>query len=66
MLVGVVVLVVLSPAVYSYTATMVQPSSLPLGVRSRQSSAAAGPLELEVDVQPALFAGAIGEDLLVA
>ncbi len=28
------VLVLLSPAVYSYTATMVQPSSLPLGVRS--------------------------------
>ena len=33
-LVGVAVLVLLSPAVYSYTATMVQPSSLPLGVRS--------------------------------
>jgi hypothetical protein len=31
-LLGVVVL--LSPAVYSYTATMIQPSSLPLGVRS--------------------------------
>lgn len=28
------VLIVLSPAFYSYTATMVQPSSLPLGVRS--------------------------------
>jgi hypothetical protein len=28
------VLVLLAPAVYSYTATMVQPSSLPLGVRS--------------------------------
>ena len=28
------VLLLLSPAVYSYTATMVQPSSLPLGVRS--------------------------------
>ena len=34
MLVGVAVLVLLSPAVYSYTATMLQPSSLPLGVRS--------------------------------
>jgi hypothetical protein len=28
------VVVLLSPAVYSYTATMLQPSSLPLGVRS--------------------------------
>ncbi|HXR12513.1 MAG TPA: hypothetical protein VN770_09475, partial [Gaiellaceae bacterium] len=28
------VLVLLSPALYSYTATMIQPSSLPLGVRS--------------------------------
>jgi hypothetical protein len=28
------VLAILSPALYSYTATMVQPSSLPLGVRS--------------------------------
>ena len=34
MLLGVAVLVLLSPAAYSYTATMVQPSSLPLGVRS--------------------------------
>jgi hypothetical protein len=33
-LLGAAVLVLLSPAVYSYTATMVQPSSLPLGVRS--------------------------------
>jgi hypothetical protein len=33
-LVGLAVLVLLSPVVYSYTATMVQPSSLPLGVRS--------------------------------
>jgi hypothetical protein len=31
---GVVVLALLSPAIYSYTATMLQPSSLPLGVRS--------------------------------
>jgi hypothetical protein len=30
----VALLLLLSPAVYSYTATMVQPSSLPLGVRS--------------------------------
>ena len=29
-----VLLVLLSPALYSYTATMVQPSSLPVGVRS--------------------------------
>src|ERR1035437_8396254 len=28
------VVVLLSPAVYSYTTTMLQPSSLPLGVRS--------------------------------
>ena len=28
------VLILLSPAIYSYTATMIQPSSLPLGVRS--------------------------------
>ena len=34
MLLGVAVLVLLSPAAYSYTATMLQPSSLPLGVRS--------------------------------
>ena len=34
MLLGAAALVLLSPAVYSYTATMVQPSSLPLGVRS--------------------------------
>ncbi len=33
-LLGLAVLVLLSPAVYSYTTTMVQPSSLPLGVRS--------------------------------
>jgi Phosphodiester glycosidase len=33
-LVGVAVLLLLSPVVYSYTATMLQPSSLPLGVRS--------------------------------
>jgi len=32
--VGVAALIVLSPALYSYTATMLQPSSLPLGVRS--------------------------------
>jgi Phosphodiester glycosidase len=31
---AVALLVLLSPALYSYTATMVQPSSLPLGVRS--------------------------------
>ena len=31
---GVTLLILLSPAVYSYTATMLQPSSLPLGVRS--------------------------------
>jgi phosphodiester glycosidase len=34
LLVGVAVLALLSPALYSYTSTMVQPSSLPLGVRS--------------------------------
>jgi hypothetical protein len=34
MLVGAAVLVLLSPALYSYTTTMLQPSSLPLGVRS--------------------------------
>jgi Phosphodiester glycosidase len=33
-LVGLALLVLLSPAGYSYTATMLQPSSLPLGVRS--------------------------------
>jgi hypothetical protein len=33
-LVGLALLVLVSPAVYSYTATMVQASSLPLGVRS--------------------------------
>jgi Phosphodiester glycosidase len=33
-LVGVALLILLSPAGYSYTATMLQPSSLPLGVRS--------------------------------
>jgi Phosphodiester glycosidase len=33
-LVGAVAFAVLSPAVYSYTSTMLQPSSLPLGVRS--------------------------------
>ena len=33
-LLGVAALALLSPAVYSYTATMLQPSSLPLGVRS--------------------------------
>ena len=33
-LLGVALLILLSPAVYSYTATMLQPSSLPLGVRS--------------------------------
>ena len=31
---GVTALVLVSPALYSYTATMLQPSSLPLGVRS--------------------------------
>jgi hypothetical protein len=31
---GVAFLILLSPAVYSYSATMLQPSSLPLGVRS--------------------------------
>lgn len=31
---GVALLILLSPAVYSYTTTMLQPSSLPLGVRS--------------------------------
>ncbi|HKU58936.1 MAG TPA: phosphodiester glycosidase family protein [Gaiellaceae bacterium] len=34
MLVPLLLLVVLSPALYSYTTTMLQPSSLPLGVRS--------------------------------
>jgi hypothetical protein len=34
MLVGAAVLVLLSPVIYSYTSTMLQPSSLPLGVRS--------------------------------
>ena len=33
-LIGALVLVLLSPAVYSYTSTMLKPSSLPLGVRS--------------------------------
>jgi hypothetical protein len=33
-LVPLVILVLLSPAIYSYTTTMLQPSSLPLGVRS--------------------------------
>jgi Phosphodiester glycosidase len=33
-LLGAAVLVLLSPAIYSYTTTMLQPSSLPLGVRS--------------------------------
>ena len=33
-LLGMAVLLLLSPAVYSYTTTMLQPSSLPLGVRS--------------------------------
>jgi hypothetical protein len=32
--VAVAVVVLLSPAIYSYTTTMIQPSSLPLGVRS--------------------------------
>src|SRR3979411_380558 len=32
--VALLLLVVLAPAVYSYTSTMLQPSSLPLGVRS--------------------------------
>jgi hypothetical protein len=31
---GVSLLILVSPAIYSYTATMIQPSSLPLGVRS--------------------------------
>ena len=34
MLLGVAALMLLSPAIYSYTTTMLQPSSLPLGVRS--------------------------------
>ncbi len=34
MLLGVAALMLLSPAIYSYTTTMFQPSSLPLGVRS--------------------------------
>jgi Phosphodiester glycosidase len=33
-LIAAILLVLLSPALYSYTATMLQPSSLPLGVRS--------------------------------
>jgi hypothetical protein len=33
-IVGVAALILLSPGIYSYTATMLQPSSLPLGVRS--------------------------------
>jgi hypothetical protein len=34
LVIAAVVLVLLSPAIYSYTATMLMPSSLPLGVRS--------------------------------
>ena len=34
MLAGTAVLILLSPPIYSYTTTMLQPSSLPLGVRS--------------------------------
>ena len=34
LLLGVVALLVMTPGIYSYTTTMLQPSSLPLGVRS--------------------------------